>query len=135
MSSDEQNQITTPSATSKWSNPEYRRAYFRQYHSKRNGGYKLHPYILEDGRRYKDVYEYPPEFESKEAWEKFKKERQSGYEKTKPTIIYVPKPKIKCDVCNVEVNNGKYPAHLDGRAHKKNVELLEKYGVCVDVKA
>ena len=136
MSSSNDNQNTQPSATTrKWDDPEYRRAYFRNYHSKRNGGYKLHPYILEDGRRWKDVYEFPPEFESKEAYEKFKKERQSGYEKIKPTIIYVPKPKIKCDVCDVEVKHGKYPAHINGTQHKKNVAILEKHGLCVDVKA
>ena len=134
MSSSGENQNTQPT-TGKWADKEYRKAYFRKYNSKRNGGYKLHPYILEDGRRYKDVYEFPPEFESKEAYEQFKKERQGGYEKTKPTIIYVPKPKIKCEVCNIEVNHGKYPAHIDGRRHKMLVEILEKHGIGVNVKA
>ena len=133
MSSDEQNQNTQP--TRKWDDPEYRRAYYRQYHSKRKGGYKLHPYILEDGRRYKDVYEYPPEFESKEAYEQFKKERNKGYARGSTEVIYISKPKIKCDVCDIELKHGKYPAHLEGVKHKKNVALLEKHGLCVDVKA
>jgi len=127
MSSGDQNK-----KTNKWSDPEYRRAYYREYHRKRNGGYKLHPYILEDGRRYKDVYEFPPEFESKEAYEEFKRERNKKYPKSQREVIYIPKPKIKCDICGIETKHGKFPAHLESVKHKQLAEILEKHGVQVN---
>lgn len=117
MSSDEQNKNTQPAR--KWDDPEYRRAYFRQYNRKKNGGYKLHPYILDDGRRYKDVYEYPPQFESKEAYEQFKKDRAKKYSRGSTEVIYVPKPKIKCEICCIETKHGKFPAHLQSIKHKR----------------
>lgn len=128
MSSDNQNENTQPK--SKWEDPEYRRAYYRQYNRKKNG-IKRHPYILDDGRRYKDVYEYPPEFESKEAWEDFKKQRQKGYARGTRQVIYVPKPKIKCEICGIETKHGKFPAHLESIKHKRLAEILDKHGVNV----
>ena len=99
MSSTEEDQnsnLTTAETatpmTSKWKDPAFLKEYYRQY-SRKNRTYKLHPYILEDGRRYKDVYEFPPQFESKEAWLQFKKERQRGYKKAEAEIVYIPKPK------------------------------------------
>lgn len=140
MSSTEENQNTqtetpTPTPTpktSKWKDPEYIKAYYRQYNRKRRT-YKLHPYILEDGRRYKDVYEYPPEFESKEAWIAYKKERHRGYKKAECDIIYVPKPKKHCDLCDVDIKNGKWAGHCASIKHKKNEELLQKHGVAFNV--
>jgi len=126
MSSEDTNQNTT---TSKWKDPEFIRAYQRERYKKKNAGYKLHPYIMEDGRRWRDVHEFPPEFESKEAWEQYKKDRNKSYTRSPVEVIYVPKPKIKCDVCDIEIKHGKFEGHLKSVKHKHLVSLLEKHGI------
>lgn len=134
MSSSDENKNTQSETKSgrKWDDKEYVRAYYRQYHRKRNG-VKLHPYILDDGRRYRDVHEYPPEFESKDAWEAYKKERQRSYKRSEADVVYIPKPKKRCEACDVEVKHGKWDGHLNSINHKKMVEILEKHGVIVAV--
>lgn len=129
---EDQNTNTATAKISKWKDPAFLKEYQRQY-SRKNRTYKLHPYILEDGRRYKDVYEFPPEFDSKEAWLKFKKERQATYKRTEAERLYIPLPTKHCDICNVDIKNGKYPAHLTSIKHNKNVALLEKHGIVVNV--
>lgn len=48
--------ITTRTKTGKDATPEERKKYFREKQRERRGGTKNHPYILDDGRRYVDVY-------------------------------------------------------------------------------
>lgn len=131
MSSREDNKNAQPGATSgsRWKDPEFVRKYYRDLYKKRNGGHKLHPYILEDGRRYKDVYEFPPEFQSKDEYEAFKKERNKAYTKGPRREVYVPIPKTHCDFCNVDIHHGKWNDHLKSLKHTRNVALLEKFGV------
>lgn len=129
MSSTEENG-NTQERKRKWKDPEYVRAYYRDYHRKRRV-YKLHPYKLDDGRKWSDVHPFPPEFETKEAWEQFKKDRNSKYERTKSITIYVPVPKQKCELCDVEIKGNYWGAHINSTKHKKNEKLLERHGVLV----
>lgn len=132
MSSTEENKNTQPA--SKWKDRDYLRAYYREYNRKRHG-LKTHPYKMDDGRKWSEVHEYPPEFASKEAWHEFRRERQRGYKRAEAEVIYVPKPKKKCSLCEVEIKAGKWEGHLASIKHKKMEALLEKHGVPVSVEA
>lgn len=39
-----------------WSDPDFKRKYFRDKQRAKRGDFKRHPYILDDGQRYSDVY-------------------------------------------------------------------------------
>ena len=113
------------SSQSKWKDPEFKRIYSREYNRKRNG-IKRHPNITEDGRKWSEVNQYPPEFESMEAWQKFRKDRAKEYNRKRALL---KKPRIHCQICSKDLISGKYEAHVKSVQHKKYEAVISKFRV------
>jgi len=82
-----------------WNNIDQKRLYYRNYARQKRGGIKKHPYKLDDGSRYLDVFQFK---------EEVKKE-----------------VKIPCIICNKMFTQCKYDKHVQTKTHLIN-EFTQK---------
>jgi hypothetical protein len=96
-----------------WNDPEWVRTYRREKARERLGGLKRHPNILDDGRRWADVYPhggFATIEEKRKAW-------RDRY--------YVKSPQKTCEVCNVEYYTSQEEKHMNSKKHKHAQHVYE----------
>lgn len=119
MSSEATNINNTESKPlAKWRDPEYVRKYYRERQRRLRGDFKLHPYVMEDGRKWSDHH----------PWGKFKTYEEWRAWKTSIAKPQAPRPKRMCELCNKEIYEARWANHEKSRPHQRMVDLLLRMG-------
>lgn len=104
---------------SKWQDKDFLRVYYREKRRSERGGLKKHPYKLDDGRLWSEVYPYCGFATIEEA-----RAYKAQYRKPPP-----PRPKMTCTICGQEIYVAKKELHYKSEKHKFAVELLKNHNV------